>query len=76
VGNDRVGLEISDVNAWYLAHGRLTAEKLGRGDAWLDTGTPSSLLRVARFVETVEDRPSRRAACRGSEEPPLPDHRP
>ena len=49
-------LEISDVNAWYLAHGRLTVEKLGRGYAWLDTGTPSSLLRAAQFVETVEDR--------------------
>jgi glucose-1-phosphate thymidylyltransferase len=49
-------LEISDVNAWYLAQGRLTVEKLGRGYAWLDTGTPSSLLRAALFVETVEDR--------------------
>ena len=49
-------LEISDVNAWYLAHGRLTVEKLGRGYAWLDTGTPSNLLRAAQFVETVEDR--------------------
>lgn len=49
-------LEISDVNAWYLAQGRLTVEKLGRGHAWLDTGTPSSLLRAALFVETVEDR--------------------
>ena len=49
-------LEISDVNAWYLARGRLTVEKLGRGYAWLDTGTPSSLLRAAHFVETVEDR--------------------
>jgi glucose-1-phosphate thymidylyltransferase len=49
-------LEISDVNAQYLKHGRLTVEKLGRGYAWLDTGTPSSLLRAAQFVETVEDR--------------------
>ncbi len=49
-------LEISDVNAHYLAAGRLTVEKLGRGYAWLDTGTPSSLLRAAQFVETVEDR--------------------
>jgi len=49
-------LEITDVNAWYLAHGRLTVEKLGRGYAWLDTGTPSNLLRAAQFVETVEDR--------------------
>ena len=49
-------LEISDVNAHYLREGRLTVEKLGRGYAWLDTGTPSSLLRAAQFVETVEDR--------------------
>jgi glucose-1-phosphate thymidylyltransferase len=49
-------LEISDVNAWYLKAGRLTVEKFGRGYAWLDTGTPSSLLRAAQFVETVEDR--------------------
>jgi glucose-1-phosphate thymidylyltransferase len=49
-------LEISDVNAHFLKEGRLTVEKLGRGYAWLDTGTPSSLLRAAQFVETVEDR--------------------
>ena len=49
-------LEISDINAHYLKEGRLTVEKLGRGYAWLDTGTPSSLLRAAQFVETVEDR--------------------
>src|SRR4030081_4080573 len=49
-------LEISDVNAYYLRQGRLTVEKLGRGYAWLDTGTPSSLLRAAQFVETGEDR--------------------
>jgi glucose-1-phosphate thymidylyltransferase len=49
-------LEITDVNAHYLQAGRLTVEKLGRGFAWLDTGSPSSLLRAAQFVETVEDR--------------------
>ena len=49
-------LEITDVNAWYLNERRLKVEKLGRGYAWLDTGTPSSLLRAAQFVETVEDR--------------------
>jgi glucose-1-phosphate thymidylyltransferase len=49
-------LEITDVNGWYLKERRLTVEKLGRGYAWLDTGTPSSLLRAAQFVETVEDR--------------------
>lgn len=49
-------LEITDVNAHYLKAGRLTVERLGRGYAWLDTGTPSSLLRAAQFVETVEER--------------------
>ena len=49
-------LEISDVNAHFLETGKLTVEKLGRGYAWLDTGTPSSLLRAAQFVETVEER--------------------
>jgi glucose-1-phosphate thymidylyltransferase len=49
-------LEITDVNAHYLKEGKLSVERLGRGYAWLDTGTPSSLLRAAQFVETVEDR--------------------
>ena len=49
-------LEISDINAHYLKEGRLMVHKLGRGYAWLDTGTPSSLLKAAQFVETVEDR--------------------
>jgi glucose-1-phosphate thymidylyltransferase len=49
-------LEITDVNAHYLREGRLAVERLGRGYAWLDTGTPSNLLRAAQFVETVEDR--------------------
>ncbi len=49
-------LEITDINAHYLKEGRLNVERLGRGYAWLDTGTPSSLLRAAQFVETIEDR--------------------
>lgn len=49
-------LEITDINAYYLKTGRLNVEKLGRGYAWLDTGSPSSLLRAAQFVETVEER--------------------
>jgi glucose-1-phosphate thymidylyltransferase len=49
-------LEITDVNAHYLRAGKLSVERLGRGYAWLDTGSPSSLLRAAQFVETVEDR--------------------
>jgi len=49
-------LEISDVNQHYLKQNRLMVHKFGRGYAWLDTGTPSSLLRAAQFVETVEER--------------------
>ena len=56
-------LEISDVNALYLKEGRLSVEKMGRGYAWLDTGTPSSLLRAAQFVETVENRQGLQIGC-------------
>ena len=49
-------LEITEVNNSYLAAGRLRVEVLGRGHAWLDTGTPESLLRAAEFIETVELR--------------------
>ncbi|MCW5729284.1 MAG: glucose-1-phosphate thymidylyltransferase RfbA [Alphaproteobacteria bacterium] len=49
-------LEITDVNNVYLRRGDLMVEKLGRGFAWLDTGTPESLLRAADFVEAVEQR--------------------
>jgi glucose-1-phosphate thymidylyltransferase len=56
-------LEITDVNTHYLKAGRLSVEKLGRGYAWLDTGTPSSLLKAAQFVETVEDRQGLQIGC-------------
>jgi glucose-1-phosphate thymidylyltransferase len=56
-------LEITDVNSRYLKEGRLRVEKLGRGYAWLDTGTPSSLLRAAQFVETVENRQGLQIGC-------------
>ncbi|MFA5950032.1 MAG: glucose-1-phosphate thymidylyltransferase RfbA [Hyphomicrobium sp.] len=49
-------LEITSVNALYLEQGRLNVEKLGRGFAWFDTGTPDSLLEAANFVGTVEKR--------------------
>ena len=58
-------LEITDVNAHYLAKNALTVQRLGRGHAWLDTGTPSNLLRAAQFVETVE---MRQGLCIGSPE--------
>jgi len=49
-------LEITDLNNLYLQRGELEVEKLGRGFAWLDTGTPESLLQAAEFVEAVEAR--------------------
>jgi len=49
-------LEISDLNRIYLEQGQLTVEKLGRGFAWLDTGTHESLLQAAEFVQTIEQR--------------------
>lgn len=49
-------LEITDVNRAYLERGQLHVELLGRGSAWLDTGTPTSLLQASQFVETVEQR--------------------
>ena len=56
-------LEITDVNRAYLAGGRLHVEVLGRGVAWLDTGTPASLLAAANFVETIEARQGLKVCC-------------
>jgi len=56
-------LEITDVNRAYLAEGALHVELLGRGVAWLDTGTNESLLQAANFVETVQERQGLRIAC-------------
>jgi glucose-1-phosphate thymidylyltransferase len=56
-------LEITDVNRVYLERGLLAVERMGRGFAWLDTGTPDSLLEAADFVATVEKRQGFRIAC-------------
>jgi len=56
-------LEITDLNKRYLETGELYLEKLGRGYAWLDTGTHGSLMQAATFVQTVEERQGLKIAC-------------
>ena len=61
--SDRGELEITDVICAYLAKGELRVQKLGRGIAWLDTGTHSSLLQAANFVQTLQDRQGVLVCC-------------
>lgn len=56
-------LEITDVNKEYLKSGNLRVEKIGRGVAWLDTGTPQSLLQASNFFGVIEDRQGLKVAC-------------
>jgi glucose-1-phosphate thymidylyltransferase len=56
-------LEITDLNRAYLERGMLTVERLGRGVAWLDTGTPDALLHASNFVQIVESRQGLKIAC-------------
>jgi glucose-1-phosphate thymidylyltransferase len=56
-------LEITDINRAYLAEGKLRVQRLGRGVAWLDTGTHESLLQASNFIATIEERQGMKIGC-------------
>ena len=56
-------MEITDLNKIYLSRGELSVEKLGRGIAWLDTGTHTSLQQASNFIEAIQERQGLKVAC-------------
>jgi len=63
VPSERGELEITDLNRRYLSWGELHVERMGRGIAWLDTGTHDALLQAANFIQTIEERQGLQVAC-------------
>ena len=61
--SDRGELEITDINIEYLRRGELRVELLGRGFAWLDTGTHKSLQQAASYVQTIQERQGLKISC-------------